>query len=103
MELAPPPSGLETEYRTLFTTESLLFLHKLISMFDKEVDEVGVRVQPGVCCMSDLIQLDSNIPSISVVRFYRDEFIERLTWTCLVTYQTFWTQLYTSGGTLPGG
>lgn len=41
MELSPPPSGLEEEYETLFTTDSLLFLHELISTFDQEVDEVG--------------------------------------------------------------
>ncbi|XP_074530628.1 malate synthase-like [Halichoeres trimaculatus] len=40
MELSPPPLGLEEEYRTLFPTESLLFLHELLSTFDKEVDEV---------------------------------------------------------------
>lgn len=41
MELSPPPSGLEAEYETLFTTDSLQFLHELISTFDEEVDEVG--------------------------------------------------------------
>lgn len=41
MELSPPPSGLEAEHGTLFTTDSLLFLHKLISTFNEEVDEVG--------------------------------------------------------------
>ncbi|XP_041800164.1 malate synthase-like [Chelmon rostratus] len=40
MELSPPPSGLEAEYEELFTTNSLLFLHELISTFDDEVDEV---------------------------------------------------------------
>uniref|UniRef100_A0A3Q3VKL7 malate synthase n=1 Tax=Mola mola TaxID=94237 RepID=A0A3Q3VKL7_MOLML len=40
MELSPPPSGLEAEYETLFTTDSLQFLHELISTFDEEVDEV---------------------------------------------------------------
>ncbi|XP_042348922.1 malate synthase-like isoform X2 [Plectropomus leopardus] len=40
MELSPPPSGLETEYKTLFTTECLLLLHELISTFDEEVDQV---------------------------------------------------------------
>ncbi|CAK6977360.1 malate synthase-like [Scomber scombrus] len=40
MELSPPPSGLEAEYQTLFTTDSLLFLHELISTFDEEVDQV---------------------------------------------------------------
>lgn len=40
MEPSPPPSGLEEEYETLFTTDSLLFLHELISTFDEEVDEV---------------------------------------------------------------
>ncbi|XP_031729126.1 malate synthase-like [Anarrhichthys ocellatus] len=40
MELSPPPSGLEAEYETLFTTGSLLFLHELISTFDEEVDQV---------------------------------------------------------------
>lgn len=41
MELSPPPPGLESEYETLFTTDSLQFLHELISTFDEEVDEVG--------------------------------------------------------------
>ncbi|XP_030595689.1 uncharacterized protein LOC115787237 [Archocentrus centrarchus] len=40
MELSPPPSGLEAEYATLFTTDSLHFLHELISTFDEEVDEI---------------------------------------------------------------
>lgn len=40
MELSPCPSGLEAEYETLFTTDSLLFLHELISTFDEEVDQV---------------------------------------------------------------
>ncbi|XP_037635197.1 malate synthase-like isoform X2 [Sebastes umbrosus] len=40
MELSPPPSGLEAEYETLFTTGSLRFLHELISTFDEEVDQV---------------------------------------------------------------
>jgi len=40
MELCPSPSGLEAEYKTLFTTGSLLFLHELISTFDDEVDHV---------------------------------------------------------------
>ncbi|XP_039976032.1 malate synthase-like isoform X2 [Xiphias gladius] len=40
MEVSPPPSGLEAEYRTLFSTDSLLFLHELISTFDEEVDQV---------------------------------------------------------------
>lgn len=40
MELSPPPSGLESEYEALFTSDSLHFLHELISTFDKEVDEV---------------------------------------------------------------
>uniref|UniRef100_A0A8P4K2I1 malate synthase n=1 Tax=Dicentrarchus labrax TaxID=13489 RepID=A0A8P4K2I1_DICLA len=40
MELSPPPSGLEAEHETLFTTDSLLFLRELISTFDEEVDEV---------------------------------------------------------------
>lgn len=41
MELSPPPSGLEAEHETLFTADSLLFLHELISTFNEEVDEVG--------------------------------------------------------------
>lgn len=41
MELCPSPLGLEKEYATLFTTDSLHFLHELISTFDEEVDEVG--------------------------------------------------------------
>ncbi|XP_033488412.1 malate synthase-like isoform X2 [Epinephelus lanceolatus] len=40
MELSPPPSGLEAEYKTLFTTDCLLFLHELISTFNEEVDQV---------------------------------------------------------------
>ncbi|XP_044061730.1 malate synthase-like isoform X3 [Siniperca chuatsi] len=40
MELSPPPSGLEAECETLFTTDSLLFLHELISTFDEMVDQV---------------------------------------------------------------
>ncbi|XP_049441597.1 malate synthase-like isoform X2 [Epinephelus fuscoguttatus] len=40
MELSPPPSGLEAEYETLFTTDCLLFLHELISTFNEEVDQV---------------------------------------------------------------
>ncbi|AWP12546.1 putative malate synthase glyoxysomal-like isoform 2 [Scophthalmus maximus] len=39
MEVCPPPSGLEAEYETLFTTDSLLFLHELISTFNEEVDQ----------------------------------------------------------------
>ncbi|XP_047441586.1 malate synthase-like [Mugil cephalus] len=40
MELAPPPPGLEAEYAMLFTTDSLVFLHELISTFDEEVDQI---------------------------------------------------------------
>lgn len=40
IEVSPPPSGLEAEYKTLCTTDSLLFLHELISTFDQEVDKV---------------------------------------------------------------
>ncbi|XP_039669594.1 malate synthase-like isoform X2 [Perca fluviatilis] len=40
MELSPPPSGLEAEYERLFTAESLLFLHELVSTFNEEVDQV---------------------------------------------------------------
>ncbi|KAK5865297.1 hypothetical protein PBY51_016472 [Eleginops maclovinus] len=40
MELSPPPSCIKAEYETLFTTDSLLFLHELISTFDEEVDQV---------------------------------------------------------------
>ncbi|XP_078116540.1 malate synthase-like [Sander vitreus] len=40
MELSPPPSGLEAEYETLFTADSLLFLHELVSTFNEEVDQV---------------------------------------------------------------
>ncbi|KAL3045350.1 hypothetical protein OYC64_013592 [Pagothenia borchgrevinki] len=40
MELSPPPSCLKAEYETIFTTDSLLFLHELISTFDEEVDQV---------------------------------------------------------------
>nr|XP_019934855.1 PREDICTED: malate synthase, glyoxysomal-like [Paralichthys olivaceus] len=39
IEVSPPPSGLEAEYETLFTTDSLLFLHELISTFDEEVNQ----------------------------------------------------------------
>ncbi|XP_030000948.1 malate synthase-like [Sphaeramia orbicularis] len=40
LELFPPPQGLKAEYDTLFTKDCLLFLHQLISTFDKEVDQV---------------------------------------------------------------
>uniref|UniRef100_A0A3Q4GJ30 malate synthase n=1 Tax=Neolamprologus brichardi TaxID=32507 RepID=A0A3Q4GJ30_NEOBR len=40
MELCPSPLGLEKEHATLFTTDSLHFLHELISTFDEEVDEI---------------------------------------------------------------
>lgn len=40
MELSPAPSGLRAEYEALFTSDSLHFLHELISTFDKEVDQV---------------------------------------------------------------
>ncbi|KAG7473073.1 malate synthase, glyoxysomal-like isoform X2 [Solea senegalensis] len=40
IEVSPPPLGLEAEYETLFTPDSLLFLHELISTFDEEVDQV---------------------------------------------------------------
>ncbi|KAI3352171.1 hypothetical protein L3Q82_020985, partial [Scortum barcoo] len=40
IELSPPPSDLEAEYETLFITDSLLFLHELISTFDEDVDQV---------------------------------------------------------------
>ncbi|XP_026213464.1 malate synthase-like [Anabas testudineus] len=39
-EVSPPPSGLEAEYKTLFTNDALLFLYELISTFDEEVDQV---------------------------------------------------------------
>lgn len=41
VELSPPPTGLEVEYKTLFTSEALLFLQELISSFDELVDEVS--------------------------------------------------------------
>ncbi|XP_072252413.1 malate synthase-like [Leuresthes tenuis] len=40
MELSPPPSGLEAEYATLFTTGCFHFLYELISTFDEEVDQI---------------------------------------------------------------
>ncbi|XP_045887343.1 malate synthase-like isoform X2 [Micropterus dolomieu] len=40
MELSPPPSGLQAECETLFSKDSLLFLHELISTFDEMVDQV---------------------------------------------------------------
>ncbi|KAM6953774.1 malate synthase-like [Aplochiton taeniatus] len=40
LELNPSPSGLESEYHTLFTIESLVFLQDLVSTFDDEVDKV---------------------------------------------------------------
>lgn len=46
MEVSPPPSGLEAEYETLFTTDALLFLHELTSTFDKEVDQVQQLTKP---------------------------------------------------------
>ncbi|XP_060936291.1 malate synthase-like [Limanda limanda] len=39
IEVSPPTPGLEAEYETLFTTDSLLFLHELISTFDEEVNQ----------------------------------------------------------------
>lgn len=53
MELSPPPAGLEAEHATLFTTDSLLFLHELISTFDEEVDQVNKKVFL-IRCMEDL-------------------------------------------------
>lgn len=41
VEMSPPPTGLEAEYKTLFTSEALLFLQELISSFDEAVDEVS--------------------------------------------------------------
>ena len=46
MEVSPPPSGLEAEYQTLFSADSLLFLHELISTFDEEVDKVRQLQRP---------------------------------------------------------
>ncbi|KAG7241914.1 hypothetical protein INR49_024661 [Caranx melampygus] len=40
MEVSPSPSGLEAEYETLFTADSLHFLHELVSTFDQEVNKV---------------------------------------------------------------
>lgn len=40
LELAPSPPGLKTEYQTLFTSGSLVFLQELISTFDEEVDKI---------------------------------------------------------------
>lgn len=40
MELSPPPSDLTAEYEALFTSDSLQFLYELVSIFDKEVDQV---------------------------------------------------------------
>ncbi|XP_026185869.1 malate synthase-like isoform X2 [Mastacembelus armatus] len=40
MELSSSPPGLEAAYETLFTTDSLLFLHDLISTFDDEINEI---------------------------------------------------------------
>ncbi|TNN80611.1 Bifunctional glyoxylate cycle protein [Liparis tanakae] len=59
MELCPPPSGLEAEYKTLFTTGSLLFLHELISTFDEEVDHV-LRLRASRKAHLDL---SSDLPS----------------------------------------
>ncbi|KAM3613346.1 uncharacterized protein V6R79_024529 [Siganus canaliculatus] len=39
LELSPPPLGLEVEYKTLFTADSILFLQDLISTFNNAVDE----------------------------------------------------------------
>uniref|UniRef100_A0A7N9ASX6 malate synthase n=1 Tax=Mastacembelus armatus TaxID=205130 RepID=A0A7N9ASX6_9TELE len=38
--LSSSPPGLEAAYETLFTTDSLLFLHDLISTFDDEINEI---------------------------------------------------------------
>lgn len=46
MELSPPPSGLQAECETLFSKDSLLFLHELISTFDEMVDQVGQLKAP---------------------------------------------------------
>lgn len=40
LELCPPPSGLEAEFETLFTSDCLYFLHQLIFTFDEEVDQI---------------------------------------------------------------
>ncbi|KAJ8015632.1 hypothetical protein DPEC_G00028120 [Dallia pectoralis] len=40
MELVPSPPGLEAEYRTIFTANSLVFLQELVSTFDEEVDKI---------------------------------------------------------------
>uniref|UniRef100_A0A8C6SN90 malate synthase n=1 Tax=Neogobius melanostomus TaxID=47308 RepID=A0A8C6SN90_9GOBI len=40
LELSLPPPGLESELKTLFTTNCLHFLHQLISTFDEEVDQI---------------------------------------------------------------
>ncbi|XP_028315224.1 malate synthase-like [Gouania willdenowi] len=43
MEVLAPPSGLEAEYAALFTTQSLHFLHELISTFGDQVDQILLR------------------------------------------------------------
>ncbi|KAJ3587440.1 hypothetical protein NHX12_011037 [Muraenolepis orangiensis] len=40
LELSPSPQGLHQEYGNLFTSASLLFLHRLVSEFNNEVDQV---------------------------------------------------------------
>ncbi|XP_056327676.1 malate synthase-like isoform X2 [Danio aesculapii] len=40
VELETPPSGLEREFQTLFTSDALRFLSELISAFQSEVDKV---------------------------------------------------------------
>lgn len=43
MEVSPSPSGLEAEYETLFTADSLHFLYELVSTFDQEVNKVRLQ------------------------------------------------------------
>lgn len=40
LELCPPPPDCETEFRTLFTTDCLHFLHQLISTFEEDVYQI---------------------------------------------------------------
>lgn len=40
LELSPPAPDLEAEFKTLFTTDCLHFLHQLISTFEVEVDQI---------------------------------------------------------------
>lgn len=81
MELSPPPLGLEAEYEALFTSDSLHFLHELISTFDKEVDEVRqLKIDLKKCV---------NYTPCILLRFCSYEYLERPTSTFQVSCLIF--------------